>query len=140
MASGTVVVLPSSEAQYSTMRGHLLNSAFAVRALVPVDGPPETEAARICGVIAADPPEQPLTIVAFGASALLVPAVALAQRSAHRLVRDYVLVDPTIPPVSDGWPDAHVTVFSDSDVGIARLRGWSVAPLSSLSSWRPAAD
>ena len=69
-------------------------------------------------------------VVAEGDLALLLPAVALSQRSAHRRVRDYVLIDPDLPPVSDGWPDAPVTVVTDDVEGLAarqgRLRGWRV--------------
>lgn len=140
MNSGTVVVLPADDSRHASMRGRLLNGDFAVRGVAAVDGPSATEAARICAAINADPPEGPMTIVAFGEAALMLPAVALAQRAAHRRVREYVLVDPRIPAVSDGWPDAHVTVFSDDDQAEARLRGWAIAPMSSLSEWMPPED
>ena len=140
MTSGTVVVLPSSEGQYSSMRGEFLNGSFTVGDVVVADGPPETEAARICAAISAEPRDQPLTIVAFGRSALHLPSVALAQRAAHRRVREYLLVDPQTPAVTDGWPDAHVSVFSDGDQTQARLRGWSISPLSTLRDWIPAPE
>lgn len=133
-------MLPSNERQYSSMRGRFLNGSFTVRNVVAADGPPETEAARICAAIAAEPCDQPLTIVAFGRSAVHLPSIALAQRAAHRRVHEYLLIDPHAPAVTDGWPDAHVSVFSDGDQTQARLRGWSIAPLSALSDWIPTPD
>jgi hypothetical protein len=55
-------------------------------------------------------------------------------------VDDYVLVDPTVPQVTDSWPDAPVTVFVDATSEAAipcRLRGWSVRPLDALPTWSP---
>lgn len=140
MSSGTVVVLPTSDARSSHLRGQLLKANFAVQSVNATPGPDATEAARICAAITAAPPTEPMTVVAFGASARLLPSIALAQRAAHRRVREYVLVDPDTPPVTDGWPDAHVTVFSDGEQAQPRLRGWSVEPLSALTGWQPAED
>lgn len=140
VASGTVVVLPVTGGEYAIERGRLLNADFAVRALVADDGPPETEAARICAAISGLRPEEPLSFVAFGRAAVLLPSIALAQRAARRRVVEYVLVDPVLPPVSDGWPDAHVSVFSDADTRQPRLRGWSIASLGALSEWQPSSD
>ncbi len=137
MISGTVVLLPTADDRLVGIRGLLLNAPFTVRNIIAADGPVATEAARICAAITAAAPDPPLTIVAFGSSAILMPAVALAQRSAHRRVREYVLVEPELPPVSDGWPDAHVTVFSDAEQNQARLRGWTILPLDSLGEWAP---
>ncbi len=105
----------------------------------PVEGPEASLAARVCAAIAVVAPEPPLVIVASGADALLLPAVALAQRSAHRRVTHYVLVEPELPVVNDSWPDAPVTVVSDEDgwVGAqARLRGWRLIGSSQLATWR----
>jgi len=140
VTTGTVVVLPSEDSRYASVRGQLLNAGFAALSLTPSPGPALTEAARTCAAIRLAAPEPPLTIVAFAGSALLLPAIALAQRSAHRVVQEYVLVDPAIPPVSDGWPDAHVTVFSEADQRIARLRGWTIAPIGALADWQPARE
>lgn len=73
--------------------------------------------------------EPPLVVVAHGAACAALPAVALAQRTAHRRVAGYVLIDPDAPSSSDTWPDAPVAVVT-SDTQIARmstLRGWSVS-------------
>lgn len=74
-------------------------------------------------------PRPPLRIVAHGDLALLLPAVALSQRSMHRAVEGYVLIDPVLPAVTDSWPDARVTVVTDDEwiLTQARLRGWELA-------------
>lgn len=105
----------------------------------PAAGPDEALAARMCAAIHALRPEPPLVIVADGELARLLPSVALSQRSSHRPVVGYVLVEPVLPPVTDGWPDAPVTVVTDdpaSDASVqGRLRGWRV-----LTSQQYAAD
>jgi hypothetical protein len=53
-------------------------------------------------------------------------------------VQEYVLIDPAIPPVSEGWPDARVSVYSDDDQSMARLRGWRVESSGGLAGWEPA--
>lgn len=98
--------------------------------VVPTDGPYASLGARLCAAISRLDPPPPLVVVAHGSLAALLPSVALAQRSAHRRVAGYVLVDPVLPVVSDGWPDAPVTVVTDDDTSPAsmqgRLRGWEV--------------
>jgi hypothetical protein len=96
-------------------------------------------AARTCAAISALDPAPPLVIAAAGRAALQLPAVALAQRSAHRRVLEYVLLDPVIPTVSDAWPDARVTVVCDVDSEASlqsRLRGWDVLRVEDIENWR----
>lgn len=108
----------------------------------PVDGPEAALAARLCAAITALDPTAPLVIVVAGALARVLPAIALAQRSSHRRVAEYVLLDPVLPPVTDGWPDAPVTVVVDDETADAsvqgRLRGWTVLTSSGFSAWVPA--
>lgn len=98
--------------------------------ITPVPGPQAALSARMCAAINLLDPLPPLVIVAEGALALMLPAIALSQRSARRRVSEYVLIDPELPPVTDGWPDAPVTVVSSDDASDAsiqgRLRGWTV--------------
>ena len=96
----------------------------------PVPGPEEALVARLCAAINAGEPQPPLTIVAHGPWARHLPAVALAQRSSHRTVDRYVLIEPELPAVTDSWPDAPVTLVSDDDwlAMQGRLRGWDVLP------------
>lgn len=53
--------------------------------------------ARCALQVAAAAPRHPLLLVASGAAGPLVPAVAAAQRAAHRTVAGYVLVDALLP-------------------------------------------
>jgi hypothetical protein len=96
--------------------------------ITPVPGPESALSARMCAAITLLDPSPPLTIVAEGDLALLLPAIALSQRSARRRVGEYVLVDPELPPVTDGWPDAPVALVTNDVDGPAsrqgRLRGW----------------
>ena len=116
----TVVVLP--------------DIAWAARDVV-LDGLPDavdvrgTSATEVCGELVRTNPSPPLVVVAHGSSCALLPAVALAQRTAHRRVSAYVLVDPAPPASSDAWPDAPVTVVTDDPqiVRLSTLRGWSVS-------------
>lgn len=104
--------------------------------LEPVPGPEAALAARMCAAISALSPTPPLRIVAHGDLAQLLPAVALSQRSLHRPVDRYVLVDPTLPAVTDSWPDAPVTVVADDEwvVMQARLRGWELVDRQDLTT------
>jgi len=123
----TVVVLP--------------DDAWPARQKV-IDGIPEavdvcgTSATKVCGELVRIPPDPPLVVVAHGSSCAYLPAIALAQRTAHRRVGAYVLVDPLPPTSSDAWPDAPVTVVT-GDAQIARLsalRGWSVSELDVVAA------
>jgi hypothetical protein len=109
--------------------------------ITPVDGPDSALPARLCASINLIDPAPPLAIVAHGDLALLLPAIALAQRSAHRRTAEYLLVDPVLPAATDAWPDAPVTVACDptSDASIqGRLRGWTVITLDEAPTWLPA--
>lgn len=92
-------------------------------------------ASSTCAAINEVAPASPVVIVAVGRAALTLPAVARSQRAMHRLVLEYVLLDPDLPPVSDTWPDARVTVACDVDSEAslqARLRGWDVLSVEDL--------
>ncbi len=91
-------------------------------------------AARVCAEITRLAPTPPLIVIAVGDQAVLLPAVALAQRAARRQVLAYVLIDPEYPAVSEGWPDARVHVLGSSGVELrtAELRGWETGPVTGL--------
>ncbi|WP_026402811.1 hypothetical protein [Actinomadura rifamycini] len=109
--------------------------------------------ARASLIIAATAPATPLVLAAHGAAGPLLPAVALAQRAAHRAVGGYLFVDADLPrpahahdhdgggehvPSPPDWPDAPCAYLRthadrsaspghDRAVREARLRGWPVA-------------
>ena len=105
-----------------------MGTVLVLADIAPVPGPESTMSARLCAAINAMNPEPPLVIVAEGALARLLPAIALSQRSSHRRVTEYVLIEPELPAVTDTWPDATVTLVSDDDwlAMQGRLRGWDV--------------
>lgn len=111
--------------------------------------------ARASLVIAAAAARPPLVLVGKGAAGPLLPALAAAQRAAHRAVGAYVFMDAATPvtrtghqghdhseestvPVPADWPEAPcgylVTDGPDSQdtppVRQARLRGWPVRILN----------
>lgn len=70
-------------------------------------------------------PGHGLFLIVRGENAHILPAIALAQRSAHRRVWGYLLVDADPPASTDSWPDAPVVAFtSDPEVRPVSLRGW----------------
>ncbi len=137
MSAGTVVVLADGDADQRAARDLVLDRLPGAVAIAPAPGPEHASAARWCLGIATADPDPPLTIVAFGDVTLLLPAIALAQRAAHRRVIEYVLVDPRLPDVTDSWPDARVTVFTDREGGPERLRGWPVRERQAIAEWIP---
>ena len=135
MTGPTVVLLPDLDGTHAQLRGRFANGTFPVKMVTAAPGPDAALAARVCAAVSALDPAPPLTLVAFGSAAGLLPAVALAQRAAHRRVAGYLLVDAEPPAVTDSWPDAPVTVFTDGDATRSALRGWTVRPLHALADW-----
>ncbi|POM25904.1 hypothetical protein BTM25_02880 [Actinomadura rubteroloni] len=111
-------------------------------------GPPYV--ARAALILAATDPASPLLLVGQGAAGPLLPALARAQRAAHRTVGGYLFVDASLPTADrahgalpEDWPDApcgylrtHADRTSDTTTSTAaareqavresRLRGWPV--------------
>jgi hypothetical protein len=138
VTAGTVLVLGDSA--HASLVEQFVRGDVAVVLISPDPEAPGTDSARTCAEITRLDPTGPITVIAFGEAALLLPPVALAQRSAHRRVVEYVLVDPAVPPVSDSWPDAPVTVFcevTDPTSIQGRLRGWLVRSIDDLGDWLP---
>lgn len=146
MSIGTVVILPADEPDHVSIRGRMLNGGYPALAVSPADGTPQTLDARMCLAVTELQPAAPLVFVAFGRSAMSLPALALSQRAFHRRVVHYLLVDPVVPPVTDVWPDAPVTVYIGDGVDeapvdqtrmLAELRAWTIHPISDLEAWSP---
>ncbi len=143
MGAATVIVLPGGDPAARSRLRSLVDApdrTWQILELPADDGPAATHPTRVCAAIAMAAPAAPLVVAAAGDGALLLPAVARAQFAAHRRVEEYLLVRPDLPPVSDTWPDAPVTVVVD-DAGdlitsMVRLRGWTL--LVGADPWRPA--
>jgi len=142
MADGTVLVMPSAAGMTPTLR-RFLDDVVGAQLVIAEAGDGQL-AARACAAITSLQPLPPITVVTFDEAALLLPAIAVAQRAAHRRVVGYVLVDPVLPPVTESWPDAPVTVVTDDTDGQAslqsRLRGWVVLDHAAFAHWRPDDD
>jgi hypothetical protein len=93
-------------------------------------------AAQVCAEIHQRNPKGPIVFVTEGELANLLPSIAFAQRTAHRAVVGYVLVDPTLGSPALDWPDAPVLVLSHSneDERLANLRGWSFRQITNPES------
>lgn len=89
-----------------------------------IDAPMESKA--VCATLIGADVSPPLVVVAHGEACQLLPAVALSLRTQHRDTAGYVLVDPDAPPSTDIWPEAPVTVVSDTQSDGTSLRGWQV--------------
>lgn len=135
--TGSAVLLPQPHAADPGMTDLRAGLLAALRddgaSVVDIDLPSADAAplsVRACAAILQADPAQPMLIVAIGAGASLLPAVALAQRSAHRAVAGYVLIEPDTDPSAQDWPDAPVLVVGAEGspaLHRARLRGWDTA-------------
>ncbi|MFI0448158.1 hypothetical protein [Actinomadura sp. 6N118] len=150
MTPGTLVLLhaPSSSAAAWGDLPEMLRS-YGMDVVTPdVTESGTRYVARASLIIAATAPTSPLVLIAYGAAGPLLPAVALAQRAAHRKVGGYVFIDAELPrpqrehdhedppaPVPADWPDAPCgylrTNGAEPDehrqaMREATLRGWPV--------------
>lgn len=133
--AASVVVLPSGHWPERTVIVAALRASGAE--VVDVDLPSAAAAplsVRACAAILAARPAVPMLVVAHGDGAGLLPAVALAQRTAHRAIDGYVLIEPDADPSAQDWPDAPVLVIAgegDPALHRARLRGWDLMTATS---------
>jgi hypothetical protein len=136
----TVLALRDDDPRFDDALAQFVAAHPSTIVITPIEGTGPL-ATRTCAAITRQAPEPPLVLVAFGTATLTLPAVALAQRSAHRRVLEYLLVEPALPPVGDSWPDAPVTIADRDDSVAARqgvLRGWDVIPTEAAWTWAPA--
>jgi hypothetical protein len=136
---GTVLVLPNEDPHLEQLLTDFLRTHLDAELVDPVAGPTGAIVARICAAINASHPAPPLVIVAAGATARILPNVALSQRAMHRRVAEYLLIEPSVVTVTDAWPDAPVSVMSErvDDTTLAALRGWTVMSPADIAAWRP---
>lgn len=89
----------------------------------------------ICAQLHEHDPLGPLVVLAPASSVDFLPAVALAQRTAHRRVAAYYLIDPLTDPTGPEWPDAPVYVTqqnSEAASKLPELRGWQELKLTGI--------
>lgn len=138
-----MLLLPASDPTLAALRARTATvlaagSASGDVVLVdPVPGPDAAYPTRVCAALPLQGLAAPVTVVAYGEQALLLPAVARALRTRHVDVAEYVLVEPVPPAATDTWPDAPVRVFADRPDPVLGLRGWAVEPAAAAIDWRP---
>lgn len=105
---------------------------------VLIDIPPVSAAPMsvlICAQLHELDPLGPLVVLAPASSVDFLPAVALAQRTAHRRVAAYYLIDPLNDPTGPEWPDAPVFFTQLTGTTTSRLpelRGWQQLKLNGI--------
>ncbi|WP_030170707.1 hypothetical protein [Spirillospora albida] len=117
MTPGSLVLLHTAgAAAWGDLPGELRAAGLTV--IVPdAEGSGPRYVARASLLIAAAAPPQPLVLVARGAAGPLVPAVALAQRAAHRAVGAYVFVDADLPRPRRAHDHDHAEEHSEAPTG-----------------------
>lgn len=138
MTAATVVLIPDPDPAMAVVSERFLAHVPHAIVVDAVEGSGD-HATRTCAALASRDLAPPLVICAVGSACVMLPAIARSQRSLHRRVVEYVLLDPQLPTVSDAWPDAPVTVFCDvaSEASLqARLRGWDVLRVEEIADWR----
>ena len=141
MGDCSVVILPdhSSRTRPALVAG-LVEAGLTVHDIEVAAQSPAPISVRVCAAVRAAAPEPPLLFVATTRSLHLLPAVALAQRTAHQLTVGYAIVaddgDASVQdPSGESWPDAPVCLVSAGGdmagsrapvLGHAALRGWQV--------------
>ena len=131
MTPGTLVLLgsPLPGALADELRTHGFHVVVPHPAQDPATGPRFVAGAALA--IGAAAPQPPLVLIGHGPAGPLVPAVAAAQRAAHRLVGGYVFIDAELPTPAGDWPDAPCGYLStqpaDDRARRATIRGWNVA-------------
>ncbi|MSO27075.1 MAG: hypothetical protein EXQ60_03305 [Candidatus Nanopelagicales bacterium] len=136
MSAGTIIILPGGAAEFrSTLMRAIANlGGFAFS----IDIPPVSAAPMsvlICAQLHEHDPLGPLVVLAPASSVDFLPAVALAQRTAHRRVAAYYLIDPLTDPTGPEWPDAPVYVTqqnSEAASKLPELRGWQELKLTGI--------
>lgn len=128
VSAGTIIILPGGPAKF---RATLLRAIADLGGFAfSIDIPPVSVAPMsvlICAQLHEHHPLGPLVVVAPASSVDFLPAVALAQRTAHRRVAAYYLIDPHTDPTGPEWPDAPVHVIQLTGTTTSRLpelRGW----------------
>ncbi len=95
----------------------------------------DPDPARTCQEIAHATPNKNLMIIASSGACSQLPAIALSQRASGRAIVGYQLLQPVLPPFTEGWPQAPVTAYFPTGSAIPReitLRGITVQEFTGL--------
>jgi hypothetical protein len=95
----------------------------------------DPDPARTCQRIAVSASNKNLIIIATGVACNQLPAIALAQRATRKQILGYQLLQPTLPPFTDSWPQAPITAYFPAGFTIPKefaLRGITIEEFSNL--------
>lgn len=142
MPDSSVVVLPFDFTDATALQAELVGRGISAYLPeipeIPADMPERISDARRVAYTAIWLNEAtvaaPIVLVCRGDAARLLPALAFSQRSSHRLITGYVIIDGPTPAPAQEWPDAPVwwvlTPHADAELAekslTARLRGFHV--------------
>lgn len=128
MRTGSIIALPGADFVFHAALTSALQAVGGQ--IFTIDLPPASPAPMsvlICARIHELGPAAPLVVVAPASSVQYLPALALAQRTAHRRIAAYYLIDPLTDPTGPEWPDAPVYVIRQTSAAATKLpelRGW----------------
>lgn len=123
--AASIIVLPDATWTDRSILVDELTEALPESEVFDLGG--SSDAQRMCAALLTCPALDPVTFISHGPTCTSLPAVALSMRTQHRQVRSYVLVDPVLPALSEGWPDCPVSVVYTDEALVSsnvRLRGW----------------
>jgi len=95
----------------------------------------DPDPARTCQRIAHSTPGKNLIIMATGTACNQLPAIAMAQRATGKQILGYQLLQPTLPPFTDSWPQAPITAYFPAGSTIPKelyLRGITIQEFTNL--------
>ena len=91
--------------------------------------------ARTCQGVARATSGKNLIIIATGTACNQLPAIALALRATGKQILGYQLLQPTLPPFTDSWPQAPITAYFPAGFIIPKeltLRGITIKEFANL--------
>ena len=100
-----------------------------------IDVQVDPDPARTCQRIAHSTTGKNLIIIATGTACNQLPAIALAQRAAGKQILGYQLLQPTLPPFTDSWPQAPITAYFPAGFSVPKdlaLRGITIKEFANL--------
>ena len=103
-----------------------------------IDVQVDPDPARTCQRIEHSTTGKNLIIIATGIACNQLPAIALAQRAAGKQILGYQLLQPTLPPFTDSWPQAPINAYFPVGFGVPRdlaLRGITIQEFASLDEF-----
>jgi hypothetical protein len=116
----------------------LANPLAHTRGIECIEVQVDPDPARTCQKIAQSTSGKNLIIIATGSACNQLPAIALAQRATGKQILGYQLLQPTLPPFTDSWPQAPITAYFPVGFTVPKelaLRGITIQEYANLSEF-----